>query len=89
MLKQYLNNLPDPVIPYATYPTVIELAKSFHNSAYGLLLVGNATLAEYKDLIAQIPTAHKNCFLYLINFLNTVTFTFVNNAFPKKIGFKA
>ncbi|KAH3756713.1 regulator of chromosome condensation, RCC1 [Pelomyxa schiedti] len=69
LLKQYLNNLPDPVIPYEEYPKILALGER------------NAPVVEYKQFIAQLrPETHKNFLLFLIAFLNRVLKTSLMNS---------
>lgn len=65
-LKQYLRELPEPLVPFALYDSWIAAGRMHAKSSSDKAVTGEAI----RTLIKQLPEANKNTMVYLFDFLN-------------------
>jgi len=66
VLKLYLRELPDPLIPFSFYSSFIEIEETKSEDL-------DAKITKYKALIARLPASHRALLAYLIQFLAACT----------------
>jgi hypothetical protein len=70
VLRRYLVQLPEPVVPVSFYPAFLEPILQYQQEASkGTAFRDKGTAAAYRKLAGELPTENQHLFVYLLDLL--------------------